>query len=128
MTANILALISEPMTSITDFMLSAVAFYIFFSINKIESKKRSVINWSKFFLFLGFSTFFGGIAHAISDRQDNLIYDLVWLFMQLSSGLSVFYAQSAAFRSEIRNRKTQRILHKVSLIQLMINQISRFGI
>lgn len=120
MTANILAFLSEPMTSITDFMLSAVAFYIFFSINKIESKKRSVINWSKFFLFLGFSTFFGGIAHAISDRQDNLIYDLVWLAMQLSSGISVFYAQSAAFRSEVRNRKTQRILHKISFIQLML--------
>lgn len=120
MIANILSLFSEPVTSITDFMLAAVAFYFFYSIHKMESKKRSVINWSKFFLFLGLSTFFGGLAHAISDRENNFIYDLVWLSMQLSSGLSVFYAQSAAFRSEIRNRKTQKILHKVSFIQLLL--------
>jgi hypothetical protein len=101
-------------------MLSAVAFYFFFSINKIKSKKRSVMNWSKFFLFLGISTFLGGIAHAIHDRQNNFVYDIVWLAMQLGSGFSVFYAQSAAFRSEVRNRKTQKLLHKVAFIQLML--------
>ena len=114
------SLLCEPMTSITDFMLSAVAFYLFFSFYKIESKKRNVINWSKFFLFLAFSTFFGGMAHAITNRENNLVYDLVWLSMQVCSGISVFYAQSAAFRSEIRNRKTQRILHRISFIQLML--------
>lgn len=117
---TIQSLLCEPMTSITDFMLSGVAFYFFFSFHKIESKKRNVINWSKFFLFLAFSTFFGGMAHAITNRENNLVYDLVWLSMQVCSGISVFYAQSAAFRSEIRNRKTQKVLHQISLAQLIL--------
>ena len=122
---EILSILREPVTSITDMMLSSSCFYFFFAIPKIKKGVPFLSDWRKFFLFLGISTFLGAIAHGIFHSKNDGIYDVVWIIMQLFSGLSVFYAQSAAF-GQLENSRTRNIWLNISIIQFLIFGFSVF--
>jgi hypothetical protein len=122
---EILSILREPVTSITDMMLSSSCFYFFYAIPKIKKGVPFLSDWRKFFLFLGISTFLGAIAHGIFHSKNDGIYDVVWIIMQLFSGLSVFYAQSAAF-GQLENSKTRNIWLNISIIQFLIFGFSVF--
>lgn len=109
----------EPITSLTDLILSISCFYFFFAIRKFKNINGHVNNWSRFFLFLGVSTLLGSILHATPFRNNNS-YNTLWVLMQLLSGLSVFFAQSAAFRYQISNLKVRKVLIFYSWVQLLI--------
>lgn len=116
---NIASLIYEPVTTLTDLLLAFSCFYFFFSIQKIEVNVIFINHWQKFFLFLGVSTLLGAIAHSIFEKEKSTVYDSVWISMQIFAGLSIFYAQAAAFR-QLRNPKHRRLFLSLSLVQLLI--------
>jgi hypothetical protein len=77
-------LLFEPMTSLTDLLLSVSCFYFFFGIQKLNETKVGLEHWQKFFLFLGVSTLLGALAHAIFERLVNYA-DIGWHFNILCS-------------------------------------------
>lgn len=111
--------IFEPITSLTDLILSISCFYFFFTIRKFKNINGHINNWSRFFLFLGISTLIGAVIHAFSERNTS-IYKILWISMQVLSGLSVFFAQSAAFRYQVSNLKIRKFLIFFSWVQLLI--------
>lgn len=57
--------INEPVTSITDLMVSAVCFYAFFQLSRISVKNKVHLNLKYYFLSMGMATAIGGIiGHA----------------------------------------------------------------
>ena len=57
--------IMEPMTSLTDLLVSFVCFWAFFKLNKIKNKNTTIKLYSLFFVFMGLATTYGGIiGHA----------------------------------------------------------------
>lgn len=110
----------EPTTIITDLILAFFCFWCFRSISNYQNRSESVERWSMFFLFLGTSTFFGALAHCISCDSNTFTYRSVWLVMQVTSGLSVFYAQRSVISSEVSDQKQKQNLERFTLIQFFI--------
>lgn len=110
----------EPSTIITDLILAFFCFWCFRSISNYQNRSESVERWSMFFLFLGTSTFFGSLAHSISCDLNSFTYKSVWLVMQITSGLSVFYAQRSVISAEISDQKQKQNLERFTLIQFAV--------
>lgn len=57
--------IDEPMTTLTDFLVSAVCLYAFFKLSQHSGKSRALTYLRMYFLLMALATFFGGlIGHA----------------------------------------------------------------
>lgn len=57
--------IDEPMTTLTDFLVSAVCIYAFFKLSQHSGKSRALTYLRMYFLLMALATFFGGlIGHA----------------------------------------------------------------
>ncbi|MFO0357922.1 MAG: DUF6962 family protein [Sphingobacteriaceae bacterium] len=110
----------EPTTIITDLILAFFCFWCFRSISNYQNRSESVERWSMFFLFIGISTFFGSIAHSISCDTSSFTYKTVWLVMQITSGLSVFYAQQSVISAEIGDHKQKQNLERFTHVQFVV--------
>lgn len=117
-------LFCEPTTAITDFMLAGFCLWCFFRLYGLKTKKAAIVFWSYFLLFVGGSTFMGGLAHSFSCLSDTIYYEITWLFMQLFSGLSLFYAQSAVYLIELTKNKKIKVLRMFAAFQLFVFSIS----
>ncbi|MDP3556224.1 MAG: hypothetical protein Q8T03_02555 [Bacteroidota bacterium] len=116
----------EPTTAITDYMLAVFCFWCFKSVFSLIKKTIITKSWGYFFLFIGGSTFMGGLAHTTNCLPNPIIFKTSWLAMQLFSGASLFFAQRAIFNSEINSKKIKTILEKIALLQLIIFSVSVF--
>ncbi len=57
--------IDEPMTTLTDLLVSAVCFYAYFKLRKLDAKSKGLIYFRYYFLLMGLATLLGGvIGHA----------------------------------------------------------------
>lgn len=112
--------LAEPVSSLSDLLLAVIAFILYRRIRSYKKLKISEKDWARFFLFLAYSTFCGGLAHAIFNRESNPVYDIIWLLMQLFSGIAVYYALSAAIHSEIKYTRQQNLFRKAAYLQLLI--------
>ncbi len=57
--------IDEPMTTLTDFLVTAVCLYAFFKLSQHSGKSRALTYLRTYFLLMALATFFGGlIGHA----------------------------------------------------------------
>lgn len=110
----------EPTTAITDFMLAGFCVWCFYRLKKLIGKKDPLSPWNAFFLAVGVSTFMGGLAHSFSCLKQSIYYTTTWLIMQLFSGLSLFFAQQAAFSNEISNSKIGKSLRTLSILQIIV--------
>jgi hypothetical protein len=89
-------------------------------ISSYQNRSEAVDRWSLFFLLIGTSTFFGSIAHSISCNTNSFTYQMVWVVMQLTSGMSVFYAQRSVISAQISNNKQKRNLERFTLFQFIV--------
>lgn len=112
--------LSEPVSSLSDILLAVLAFILYRRMRSFKKLKISEKDWARFFLFLAYSTFCGGLAHAIFNRESNPVYDVIWLLMQLFSGIAVYYALNAAIHSEIKYTRQQNFLRRAAYLQLLI--------
>jgi len=53
--------VDEPVTMITDVLVSIVCFYAYFKLNKLELKSRVYTYYRYFFILMGVATFLGGV-------------------------------------------------------------------
>ena len=90
--------VAEPVTALTDFILTAMCFAFYFQL-VIRKQEARIQPWRLFFLFMGFSTLLGAITHGWFENHNIFGYNFLWSLMQLFSGLSVFYAQLATIKN-----------------------------
>jgi hypothetical protein len=90
--------ISEPVTSFTDVILAIISFIL---VGKIRSRlNESFFNnaWKLFFLFMGISTAIGAVAHAVRQSVPPATFNAIWMAMNISCSISVFFALQATIR------------------------------
>ncbi|MBL0046594.1 MAG: hypothetical protein IPP32_00615 [Bacteroidetes bacterium] len=90
--------IAEPTTAFTDFILAFLCILFYFQFSAAKQDKGALY-WKLFFLFMGCSTFIGGITHAVFENHHTSGYLIFWITMQILSGLSVYAAQVATIYS-----------------------------
>ena len=122
---SLTTILSEPVTSLTDLILSGSCFYFFFGIQKFNQVSVCQSYWQKFFLFLGVSTLLGAMAHGIFERNNSYLYNTVWLVMQVTAGFSIFFAQAAAF-TQLAHGKIRKLMLTLSVIQVFIFLLAVF--
>ena len=114
--------IAEPLTAITDYLLTVAALFFFLRLRKKAENKEYIKSWSYFFLFTGISTFFGGLAHSFH-LKEGTTYLEIWISMQLFGGLAIFFAQKGGLESEC-HPKGQKLFVKLTGIQLILFTLS----
>jgi hypothetical protein len=110
----------QPVTAITDFIVTALCFY-FYNLLKLDDKsEKSVYYWRWFYLTLGISTFFGGCSHGFFTNHTDSGYQFFWLTMQLFNGFAVYAAQHATLTSALQHSKNKNLWNYISVIQLIL--------
>lgn len=90
--------ISEPVTSFTDVILAIISFVL---VGRFRNRlNESFFNnaWRMFFLFMGISTSIGAVAHAVRETAPAATFNTLWMAMNISCSISVFFALKATIR------------------------------
>ncbi|HET8962777.1 MAG TPA: hypothetical protein VFM99_02690 [Chitinophagales bacterium] len=87
--------INEPITSLTDIFLSVIAFILFSKVKKKCAKGFFFNSWALFFLFMGISTSIGTFAHGFNDVWGSTIHNVLWMLMNMSVSMAVFFSMQA---------------------------------
>lgn len=116
-------IVYEPVTFITDVMVSVLCFY-FVRRTKTEEEEPVLLNWRYFFLFMGISTFLGGLVHGFFPFHDTLAGQLVWGASHMLSSVTLFFAQSTAVCRVRTNKLLYRFLLSLMYVQLLLTFIA----
>jgi hypothetical protein len=115
--------LAHPNDAITDFLLSGLCIACYFKFSQLE-KGSSIFFWKWFFLVMGLSTLAGGFSHALYSGNKSTDAIILWLFMQILSGLSVCFAQMASILSfaliKIKNSDSQKLGLRIFKIQFVL--------
>lgn len=84
-------LLNEPITSLTDIFLSALAFLFFFSLKK-TSVSEWTNKWAYFFLLFAISTLIGSLAHGLRSYYTEPQFQIIWLTMNCLGLLSSHFS------------------------------------
>ncbi|MEA3447382.1 MAG: hypothetical protein U9Q98_02880 [Bacteroidota bacterium] len=110
--------IDEPVTMVTDLLVSAVCFYAFFSLYKISSPLKIRKFLMFYFLSMGISTFFGGIiGHGFL-----YAFSFAWkLPGWITSMLAVMILERAAIEhaSHVASKGAVRLFKWMNIIELL---------
>lgn len=99
--------IVEPMTMITDFMITLVAVYCFFNLKKNKASKY----WQQAFVFLGLSALAGGAHHGFANLWSEELNFYSWKLTLLSiGGVSLNLAFEAIYRLKTKYSKSLKAL------------------
>jgi hypothetical protein len=112
-------MLSEPITAITDVLLALLCFIIIFRLRVLKKETGSYSAWSFFFLGMGLSTLTGTIVHGCRHYQTEDAHYNTWMFMNVLSGLSVFFAQLATVKYIHQRSKHAKLLQTIAWIQLV---------
>ncbi len=117
--------IMEPMTVVTNLMVTAFCVYFFIQLKSFQSHPLRKF-WSLFFLIFGISTFIGAIAHGLHFYMNEKIFGIVWMIMNISIILSSYFLLLATIEMVKKdNSDRQRILRiAVRSITLIIASIT----
>lgn len=114
----------EPITVLTDLILTIICLYFFF---RLSNKKLKVETrfWKYFFLWISLSTLLGAIAHGLFYYIEGNIHLAVWLLMQVFSGLAVYFAENSTIRYFF-SQPRQNALLKIVTTKLLIMLLATF--
>ncbi len=115
--------INEPVTMITDLMVSAVCFYAFFSLYKIPSPLKIRKYLIFYFLGMGISTFFGGIIghgflYAFSFEWKLPGWITSMLAVMILERATIEHASHVASRGAVRFFKWMNIIELLTFMTL----------
>lgn len=113
-------IIGEPMTSLTDIIIAVTSFSLFFRIRDRLNASYFYQAWRMFFLFMGISTSFGTVAHALNGSRAVELYAVLFQVMTICSSVAVFYALQATISFMTIKEEARRIVHAVNVITLFI--------
>lgn len=111
--------INEPMTSLTDIFLSVIAFILFSKVKKNCAKGLFFNSWAMFFLFMGISTSIGTFAHGFNDAWGNTVHNILWMLMNMSVSMAVFFSLQATIIFMSTNKYWDRLLRITNIIILI---------
>ncbi len=113
-------LIEEPVTTLTDLVVTAICFYAFFRLNKIPNKNKMHTYLKIYFLSMGTATAVGGlIGHGffyVFDR--NMIWKLPGWFTSMVS-ISMIERASIEYARKLVKPTTGKIFAWVNIIELL---------
>ena len=110
--------LQEPVTALTDFIVTVLCFVFYFKLGKAEAGSRRNNLWRSFFLFVGLSTFLGGVAHLLRFYLEGPVHKTIWLSMNVLSAISVYFAELSAIEVVI-NQNKKKLINLIALILLM---------
>ncbi len=108
-------LIQEPTTLATDLVLGLAGFRFAWMVRDDSGDDSPRTWWTWFFIFIGFSTVFGGLAHGFGYAVGGLGRSVSWL----SSGFAVLCAQKASIRI-LDSSRLRNVLNGVAWLQLLV--------
>ncbi len=111
--------VHEPVTVLTDFVITALSVYFYFQLNRVSEKDEATKNWKYFYGFMSISSFLGGCSHAFFAIHEGIGYKTFWLGMQLLNVFSIYYVQKSALYSVLQNspqKKYWRISYKIQCV------------
>ena len=112
--------IGEPVTSFTDIVLAVISFTLFARIKNRLNESFFNNSWRMFFLFMGFSTGTGALAHALNGTDAVQWYDTLFTCMTLFSSISVFYALKATINFTNLPLLASKVLTTLNFTLLMV--------
>ncbi len=120
----------EPITIITDIIISIVCFYAFYKLKKINNRLPEQILFNYFFLFNGFSFLIGGLlGHGLNLYTGQLAHIYSWLL----GVVGVFFlVMSILLKNKLlMNPKTYILLSIINVLAMLISwyfvfEISKF--
>ncbi|MCE9539701.1 MAG: hypothetical protein K8R85_10850 [Bacteroidetes bacterium] len=118
--------IHQPVTVLTDYIITVLCFCFFLQLNRPSFKDETTINWKRFFLILGFASFFGGSSHGFFSVHEGLGYKLFWLPMQALNVFAVYQAQKATLYSALKDSGNKYYWNLSYHIQLILFFVSVF--
>ena len=123
--------ISEPVTSITDLLVSAVCLYAFFQLKKARSNVPAVRLFTFYFLTMAISTAYGGlINHAFLHLLSFGWKVPAWLLSMVSVALmeraAIFHAQPFMKRNIGRFFAVLNIIELVTLVFIVLLSLNFF--
>ena len=105
--------LSEPTTAFTDLLLAIICLYVMRRLGSALSGSKWKRGWQLFFTGMGLSTLIGVFVHGLRNYLSLDNQYLIWMIMNIISGVSVCFAQYATMHSVLlrsRNRKSYLIL------------------
>jgi hypothetical protein len=118
--------IHEPVTTVTDFIISGLCVYFYFQLNPLSNKSSSTTYWKYFYGLMALGSFIGGCAHAFFEIHEGVSYKTFWLSMQVLNMLAMYYMQQATFNSALLDSNKKLYWKKSYLIQILIAIIAVF--
>ncbi|MFN3940266.1 MAG: DUF6962 family protein [Chitinophagales bacterium] len=112
--------ITEPVTSLTDIILSIISFTLFTKV-KSECVKSEFHNaWRMFFLFMGITTTIGAITHGLAEQLGARLHYIFWMFMTLSPSVAVYFSVKATILFSLDGTKWQSPINFLNVLLLII--------
>jgi hypothetical protein len=118
--------IHEPVTTVTDFIISGICVYFYFKLNKLSANNPSTNYWKYFYGFMALGSFIGGCAHAFFEFHVGLGYKSFWLSMQVLNMLAMYSIQHATLNSALIHSNKKNIWAKSYLIQALVGIMAVF--
>ena len=109
--------ILEPVTVLTDVLLSIFCIYFYNKLNFQGNKPLLGKYWRLFFLFIGLATFIGAISHGLKSYFSLEIHSLSRMIMCISSIPASYYLLKATIELSDKNKTKYS---KISLIAMCV--------
>lgn len=118
--------IHEPVTVLTDFIITGLCVYFYLQLNRFSGKDTATKHWKYFYGFMSVSSFLGGCSHAFFAVHDGVGYKSFWLGMQVLNIFSLYFMQQGTLYSVLQH-SAKKELWKISYnIQCLLAIIAVF--
>ena len=108
--------ISEPVTSVTDWLVTAVAWWLAVRLLRTrDGCRRLTVPWAVGFWLIGFAALVGGISHAFATYLGDDAYFWIWKATIYSIALSVTCALAGSISSTLSGVLARRSFHLMNI-------------
>lgn len=114
--------ISEVTTTVTDYMITAVAWWLGAKLIRQELPLSRRL-WGAGFLLIGFGAFLGGTSHGFATYLDSTAYAVIWKATVYTVGLSMLAAVAGTIEGSRLTRPWRAPLHGLNAIAFAIYAI-----
>ena len=116
------ATITEPMTTATDFLITAFTFW-FAAQLLMPQRNRDHLSrrcWGFAFVFLGLGALFGGANHGFAAYLQQVWLDLIWRGALYSLGFAMFFMLIGTVSGSVPDRTLRRALYGYSTVVCVV--------
>lgn len=108
--------ISEPVTSVTDWLVTGVAWWLGSTLCGIVDERRSLtLYWGVGFWLIGLGALLGGVGHAFATYLGDDVYFWIWKATIYSIALSVTFALAGTINSMPFRAIPRKVFHGLNI-------------